>query len=134
MTYEDRVVVIVEMAVYPNATPNSAAVQFEAMGMAAYGDTVEEATAKLRRLFAAEIALQREAKTLEKYLNGLGVTWEPEKDYAKKGLPYEDAVPSSNPCSAHEVAALTHPGATSAEDLLAAHATRGGNRQCRVAA
>ena len=95
MNVEQKVVVLVTLKFSEHDTSLKHCARFRELGLAAYGNTREEALTKLRHMFASSVYAHREVGTLVGWLDRTGLTWAWEDEYHGP-LPAEDAVEQEN--------------------------------------
>ena len=85
-----RVVVVVVEDLYDHQGTGQVAARYEVLGLTAYGQTKEEASAALKKLFNQDVNYYRGKGLLEERLELLGIEWYWENEYPTDRLPYED--------------------------------------------
>lgn len=78
---ERLVVVIVEPTYLHNEATGKFAARIEPLGLTAYGNSKDAASARLRRMFASAVETRRARGTLEKWLDRSGLEWHWEDKY-----------------------------------------------------
>jgi hypothetical protein len=87
---EGRVVVSVHPRLYQHKTLGTWAARIPELGLTAYGDSQEHASAKLRRMFAAAVKARRARSLLSDWLSRSGLEWYWAVDYSG-AVPVVDA-------------------------------------------
>ena len=90
MEAEGRVVVLVTPDNLRESRTGIHAARVPQLGLTAYGDSVDEALRKLKRMYASAVEAHRQCGTLTKWLDDSGLTWCHEHEYTGL-IPIEDA-------------------------------------------
>lgn len=86
MNNKERVVVVAPLVCKHNLHRKVFVSQIPALGLTAYGDNTDEATQKLKRMFAAFVEAHRKYETLSEQLTKSGLRWYWESEYKGPGL------------------------------------------------
>jgi hypothetical protein len=95
MQGKEVVVVVVPVECKQSTDGKMFASRILALGLTAYGGTLEESRKKLKIMFAAWVDLNRKSGTLELALNKSKLSWCYEKDYTDV-RPYEKILPNGD--------------------------------------
>ena len=95
MERKERVVVAVQLVCLHNADKTQFVSRIRALGLTAYGDSLDDSRRNVKRMFAKWVDLNRRSNTLEENLNRSGLSWSYESEYPGT-LSYERVLPDGN--------------------------------------
>jgi len=111
MNSEERVVVVAPLVGKHNLREEVFVSSIPALGLTGYGNNMDEATQKVKRMFAAFVETHRKYDTLSEQLTKSGLRWYWESEYKGSGLKSAQIVSTSgkemgviNPSSARNSA------------------------------
>ena len=87
---QSRVIVVVKEELYTHRASGVVAARYCSMGLTAYGDTTDDASNKLKKMFNQEVNYYREKGLLSDRLERLGVEWYWEDEYPSDRPAYEN--------------------------------------------
>ena len=92
MSEERKVVVMVSPAYLRDRESNRFAARIRPLGLTAYGDSLDEVSRKVKRMFASAVSAHREKGDLEAWLDNSGLDWSWLDEYAGDApIEYADA-------------------------------------------